>query len=79
MLMQNPEYLIVYGAGLTQEALVQTFEKQFTSPESALSELQAVKNEQYVFLGDDSFEFIGSIDFNVTKVMRQIVEGIYGE
>ncbi len=77
ILMKNPEYLIIYGEGLTREELTKMFEEKFMTSESALANLQAVKDGKCIFIGDDTFQFMGSIDFNITKVMRQIVEGIY--
>ena len=77
ILMKDPEYLIIYGEGLTREELTKMFEEKFMTSESALANLQAVKDGKCIFIGDDTFQFMGSIDFNITKVMRQIVEGIY--
>lgn len=77
ILVNNPDYLIIYGMGISGDLLNQTFENKFFNSSSSLSQLSAVKNNNYVIVGGDEFEFIGSIDFNIIKIMKQIAEAVY--
>lgn len=77
LLIKDPELIIVYGKSNDTETLKKMFLDTFNDQASALSSLKAVKNQNYLFLGSDSFEFVGSIDFNVTKLMKQIAEAMY--
>ncbi|MEG2295536.1 MAG: ABC transporter substrate-binding protein [Oscillospiraceae bacterium] len=78
ILVKNPDCLIFYGMGLSEDLINKTFQDKFLKEENALSQLSAVKNENYAMIGGDNFEFIGSVDFNITTVMKQIAEKVYG-
>lgn len=73
----NPEYLILYGMGVPPDMLL-GYIQEISAAESQLSSMDAVKNGNVFYVGNEEFTFAASVDLTITKSILLIANQIYG-
>lgn len=76
LMSANPDFIIYYSHGMSNEALVQ-FESELNSEDSVFRILDAVENGNVFAVSADDFIFSSSVDFDIIKVIRFLAEQFY--
>ncbi|WP_192930252.1 ABC transporter substrate-binding protein [Alkaliphilus pronyensis] len=76
---KDPDYIIYYAHGDGDVEALNTFTKELEDENGKYRSLKAVKDGNYIPLGNENYSSFSSVDLRVIEVIKQIVETTYGE